>query len=118
LTGGARAVGERAGDANGGAFRLPGYIAVDALAYYKYAEPLPGALLRLVDRQQAARVARHVDEGRADRQHVLTADPNNIGFSIAAGAVRSQGFEFTAAGQLSPSVPPMPNPFQGPSCAS
>ncbi len=31
-----RAVGERAGDANGGAFRLPGYIAVDALAYYKW----------------------------------------------------------------------------------
>ena len=35
---------------------------------------------------------------------MLTADPANPGFSIAAGAVRSQGFEFTAAGQLSPSV--------------
>ncbi|MEE8630833.1 MULTISPECIES: TonB-dependent siderophore receptor [Methylobacterium] len=41
---------------------------------------------------------------RVERQNVLTADPNNSGFSIAAGAVRSQGFEFTAAGQLSPSV--------------
>ncbi|TGD95876.1 TonB-dependent siderophore receptor [Methylobacterium nonmethylotrophicum] len=41
---------------------------------------------------------------RVERQNVLTPDPNNSGFSIAAGGVRSQGFEFTAAGQLSPEL--------------
>ncbi|TNC16186.1 TonB-dependent siderophore receptor [Methylobacterium terricola] len=41
---------------------------------------------------------------RVERQNVLTPDPVNVGFSIAAGAVRSQGFEVTAAGQLSPDV--------------
>ncbi|SFG80772.1 TonB-dependent siderophore receptor [Methylobacterium gossipiicola] len=41
---------------------------------------------------------------RVERQNVLTPDPNNTALSIAAGAVRSQGFEFTAAGQLSPDV--------------
>ncbi|ACB28000.1 TonB-dependent siderophore receptor [Methylobacterium radiotolerans] len=41
---------------------------------------------------------------RVDRQNVLTPDPNNSGFSLAAGAVRSQGFELTAQGQLSPEL--------------
>ncbi|WP_409566829.1 TonB-dependent siderophore receptor [Methylobacterium sp. E-046] len=41
---------------------------------------------------------------RIDRQNVLTADPSNSGFQIAAGGVRSQGFEFTAAGQLTPEL--------------
>ncbi|KMO16710.1 TonB-dependent receptor [Methylobacterium platani JCM 14648] len=41
---------------------------------------------------------------RVERQNVLTPDPVNTGFSIAAGAVRSQGFEVTAAGRLSPEV--------------
>nr|WP_238192586.1 TonB-dependent siderophore receptor [Methylobacterium frigidaeris] len=41
---------------------------------------------------------------RVERQNVLTPDPNNPGFSLAAGAVRSQGFEVTAAGQLSPEI--------------
>ncbi len=41
---------------------------------------------------------------RVERQNVLTPDPNNSGFSIAAGGVRSQGFELTAAGQLTPEV--------------
>ncbi len=36
IGGGVRAVGERAGDAAGSGFRLPGYIAVDALAYYRW----------------------------------------------------------------------------------
>ncbi|GJD76759.1 Metal-pseudopaline receptor CntO [Methylobacterium goesingense] len=31
-----RGVGERAGDAAGSGFVLPAYIAVDALAYYRY----------------------------------------------------------------------------------
>ncbi len=39
-----------------------------------------------------------------DRQNVLTPDPNNSGFSLAGGAVRSQGFELTAQGQLSPEL--------------
>ncbi|QRE73189.1 TonB-dependent siderophore receptor [Methylobacterium aquaticum] len=41
---------------------------------------------------------------RIERENVLTPDPNNPGFSLAAGAVRSQGFEFTAAGQISPEI--------------
>ncbi|AWB20243.1 TonB-dependent siderophore receptor [Methylobacterium currus] len=41
---------------------------------------------------------------RVERQNVLTPDPRNSGFSIAAGAVRSQGFEFTAAGQITPEI--------------
>ena len=41
---------------------------------------------------------------RVERQNVLTPDPNNSGFSLAAGGVRSQGFEFTAAGQLTPEL--------------
>ncbi|KMO30214.1 TonB-dependent siderophore receptor [Methylobacterium aquaticum] len=41
---------------------------------------------------------------RVERQNVLTPDPNNSGFSLAAGAVRSQGFEFTAAGQITPEI--------------
>lgn len=41
---------------------------------------------------------------RIDRQNVLTADPSNSGFQIAAGGVRSQGFEFSAAGQLTPEL--------------
>ncbi|MEH3148447.1 MAG: TonB-dependent siderophore receptor [Methylobacterium frigidaeris] len=39
---------------------------------------------------------------RIERQNVLTPDPANSGFSLAAGGVRSQGFELTAAGQLTP----------------
>lgn len=41
---------------------------------------------------------------RIERENVLTPDPNNPGFSLAAGAVRSQGFEFTAAGQITPEI--------------
>ncbi|UHC15006.1 TonB-dependent siderophore receptor [Methylobacterium currus] len=41
---------------------------------------------------------------RVERRNVLTPDPRNSGFSIAAGAVRSQGFEFTAAGQITPEI--------------
>ncbi|ACL58066.1 TonB-dependent siderophore receptor [Methylobacterium nodulans] len=41
---------------------------------------------------------------RVERENVLTPDPANSGFSLAAGAVRSQGFELTAAGQLSPEL--------------
>jgi len=41
---------------------------------------------------------------RIERQNVLTPDPVNAGFSLAAGAVRSQGFEFTATGQISPEL--------------
>ncbi|MGX7706864.1 TonB-dependent siderophore receptor [Methylobacterium sp. Gmos1] len=41
---------------------------------------------------------------RVERQNVLTPDPVNAGFSLAAGAVRSQGFELTAAGQITPEV--------------
>lgn len=41
---------------------------------------------------------------RVERQNVLTPDPNNSGFSLAAGGVRSQGFELTAAGQISPEL--------------
>ena len=41
---------------------------------------------------------------RVERENVLTPDPNNSGFSIAAGAVRSQGFEVTAQGQLTPEL--------------
>ena len=41
---------------------------------------------------------------RVERQNVLTPDPNNSGFSLAAGGVRSQGIELTAAGQLTPEV--------------
>ncbi len=41
---------------------------------------------------------------RIERENVLTPDPNNSGFSLAAGAVRSQGFEFTAAGQITPEI--------------
>lgn len=35
---------------------------------------------------------------------MLTPDPSNSGFSLAAGAVRSQGFELTATGQISPEL--------------
>ncbi|MCX2864267.1 TonB-dependent siderophore receptor [Paucibacter sp. PLA-PC-4] len=35
------------------------------------------------------------------KRHVLTADPVNVGFSIAAGEIRSRGLEFDLAGQLS-----------------
>ncbi|MDP4024894.1 TonB-dependent siderophore receptor [Methylobacterium sp. NEAU 140] len=41
---------------------------------------------------------------RIERQNVLTPDPNNSGFSLAAGGVRSQGFELTAQGQLGPEL--------------
>ena len=41
---------------------------------------------------------------RIERQNVLTADPNNPGFSLAAGGVRSQGFELTAAGEITPEI--------------
>ena len=41
---------------------------------------------------------------RIDRENVLTADPSNSGFQITAGGVRSQGYEFTAAGQLTPEL--------------
>lgn len=41
---------------------------------------------------------------RVERRNVLTADPANSGFSLAAGAVRSQGFELTAAGQITPEI--------------
>jgi iron complex outermembrane recepter protein len=41
---------------------------------------------------------------RVERQNVLTPDPVNVGFSLAAGAVRSQGFEVTAAGQITPEI--------------
>ena len=41
---------------------------------------------------------------RIERENVLTADPNNSGFSLAAGGVRSQGFELTAAGQITPEI--------------
>jgi iron complex outermembrane receptor protein len=41
---------------------------------------------------------------RIERENVLTSDPNNSGFSLAAGGVRSQGFEFTAAGQVTPEL--------------
>lgn len=41
---------------------------------------------------------------RIDRQNVLTPDPNNSGFSLAAGGVRSEGFELTATGQISPEL--------------
>ncbi|AWN55820.1 TonB-dependent siderophore receptor [Methylobacterium sp. 17Sr1-1] len=41
---------------------------------------------------------------RVERQNVLTADPNNSGFSLAAGGVRSQGFELTASGQITPEI--------------
>ena len=41
---------------------------------------------------------------RVDRENVLTPDPNNTAFSLAAGAVRSQGFELTAAGQITPEI--------------
>ncbi|MCR5867152.1 TonB-dependent siderophore receptor [Aquincola sp. J276] len=34
------------------------------------------------------------------KRHVLTSDPSNAGFSVAAGAVRSRGAEFDLAGQL------------------
>lgn len=34
------------------------------------------------------------------KRNVLTADPDNAGFSLAAGAVRSRGAEFDLAGQL------------------
>ena len=36
IGGGVRGVGERAGDAAGSGFVLPAYIAVDALAYYRF----------------------------------------------------------------------------------
>lgn len=35
------------------------------------------------------------------KRHVLTADPVNAGFSVAAGEIRSRGLEFDLAGQLS-----------------
>jgi iron complex outermembrane recepter protein len=41
---------------------------------------------------------------RVDRKNVLTPDPNNTAFSLAAGGVRSQGFELTAAGQITPEI--------------
>ncbi|WP_298967847.1 TonB-dependent siderophore receptor [uncultured Methylobacterium sp.] len=41
---------------------------------------------------------------RVERQNVLTADPANSGFSLAAGGVRSQGVELTATGSLSPEL--------------
>ncbi len=41
---------------------------------------------------------------RVERRNVLTPDPNNSGFSLAAGAVRSQGFELTAQGQITPAI--------------
>ncbi len=41
---------------------------------------------------------------RVDRRNVLTPDPNNTAFSLAAGGVRSQGFELTAAGQITPEI--------------
>lgn len=39
-----------------------------------------------------------------ERENVLTPDPANSGFSLAAGAVRSQGFELTAQGQITPEL--------------
>ncbi|ACB79313.1 TonB-dependent siderophore receptor [Methylorubrum populi BJ001] len=39
-----------------------------------------------------------------DRENVLTPDPNNSAFSLAAGGVRSQGIELTAAGQITPEI--------------
>ncbi|MFG5117733.1 TonB-dependent siderophore receptor [Methylorubrum sp. POS3] len=41
---------------------------------------------------------------RVDRRNVLTPDPNNTAFSLAAGGVRGQGFELTAAGQITPEI--------------
>ena len=38
-----------------------------------------------------------------DKKNVLTADPTNSGFSIAAGAARSRGFDLTLAGNITPS---------------
>lgn len=35
-----------------------------------------------------------------DKRNVLTGDPANPGFSIAAGEVRSRGFEFDASGRI------------------
>lgn len=35
------------------------------------------------------------------KENVLTADPNNPGFSVAAGEVRSQGFDLNFSGHLS-----------------
>ena len=37
-----------------------------------------------------------------DKTNVLTGDPNNPGFSIAAGKVRSRGLEADLAGQINP----------------
>ncbi|MEE7487569.1 TonB-dependent siderophore receptor [Methylobacterium oryzae] len=41
---------------------------------------------------------------RVERENVLTPDPANTGFSLAAGAVRSQGFELTGQGQITPEL--------------
>ena len=41
---------------------------------------------------------------RVDRQNVLTPEANGSGFSVAVGGVRSQGFELTAAGQITPEI--------------
>ncbi|WP_147695967.1 TonB-dependent receptor domain-containing protein, partial [Vogesella mureinivorans] len=35
-----------------------------------------------------------------DKRNVLTGDPGNAGFSIAAGEVRSRGVEFDASGRI------------------
>lgn len=36
------------------------------------------------------------------KRNVLTTDPNNIGFSIAAGEIESKGFDVNVAGQITP----------------
>ncbi|MCP1547121.1 iron complex outermembrane receptor protein [Methylorubrum zatmanii] len=41
---------------------------------------------------------------RIDRENVLTPEANGSGSSVAVGGVRSQGFELTAAGQITPEI--------------